>query len=83
MSFSCGCFVVPRGEIKPEMLRQHLQHTFEVMLFWELLGRRINSADRIGTLRLSHASQEFMEAVTALYPEAVQEKDQATVRGER
>jgi len=79
MSFSCGCHVLPGSDVTPEMLKAHLVHTVEAMLFWELLGRRTSPADRIGKVKLSTARQDFIEAVTALYPESVEQKDEAAV----
>jgi hypothetical protein len=52
------------------MLKKHLVHTTEALLFWELLGRRNGHADRLGKLKLSQARLDYMEAVTELYPEA-------------
>lgn len=70
MSFSCGCHVVPGSDVTPEMLKKHLVHTTESMLFWELLGRRNGPSARLGKLKLSQARLDYMEAVTELYPEA-------------
>jgi len=70
MSFSCGCQVLPGSSVTPEVLKKHLVHTLEALLFWELLGRRNGPSDRLGKLKLSQARLNFMEAVTELYPEA-------------
>ena len=70
MGFSCGCQVLPGSSVTREVLKKHLVHTTEVLLFWELLGRRSGRSDRLGKLKLSQARLNFIEAVTELYPEA-------------
>jgi len=72
MGFSCGCHVIPPGDVTQEMLKKHLVHTVESMLFWELLGRRNGQSDRLGKLKLSQARLSYIEAVTELYPEATE-----------
>jgi hypothetical protein len=81
MSFTCGCHVIPGEDVTPEMLKAHLVHTMEAMLFWELLIQRNGRSHRLGKLRLSQARQRYIEAVTELYPESTidPEKDLATV----
>jgi len=80
MSFSCGCHVLPGSDVTPEMLKKHLVHTMEAMLFWELLGRRNPQENsRLKQFQLSEARMHFINTVTELYPEALQEKDEAAV----
>ena len=70
MSFSCGCSLLPGSSVTPEMLREHLLHTMEPMLFWELVGRRISPADRIGKAKITQLRVDYIEAILAVYPEA-------------
>lgn len=72
MSFNCGCQVLPVSSVTPEVLKKHLVHTTEALLFWELLGRRNGHSDRLGKLKLSQARLDYIEAVTELYPEATE-----------
>jgi len=70
MSFSCGCNILPGSSVTPEVLKEHLLHTMEALLFWELIGRRNSPADRIGKAKISRLRADYIETLMAVYPEA-------------
>lgn len=69
MSLCCGCEIRGGAPVSPETLRAHYKHTFEVLLFWEILHRRGLTPNE-GKLKLSQARIDLIEAIDELYPEA-------------
>lgn len=75
MNLDCGCSVAPGLPLSPEMVKAHYKHTFEAMIFWELM-RRDGTPQDDRNLKLSQARVDFFEALDALYPEAVVEAEE-------
>ena len=69
MALSCGCEIVGGQPVSPKTIKEHYKHTFEVLLFWELLCRP-GVMPNEGKLKLSQARIEFINAIDELYPEA-------------
>lgn len=68
MALSCGCEVRGGMLVSPDMLKDHYKHTFEALLFWELIMRP--GRDPIATSKLSQARIDLINAIDELYPEA-------------
>ena len=62
MALSCGC--QPRPGVAPteEEKSRHLAHTFETMIYWELLLPRPPEGQRAAELRI-----EYIEALRKAY----------------
>jgi len=73
MALCCGCEMVGGGPVSLETIKAHYRHTFEVLLFWELIHRQGSSTPNEDKLKLSQARIDFLEAIDELYPEARQE----------
>lgn len=69
MALSCGCEIVGGAPVSLETLRAHYKHTFEVLLFWEIMYRKGNTPNE-NKLKLSQARIDLIEAIDELYPEA-------------
>jgi len=54
-----------------EKIQAHYKHTFEALMFWELM-RRENTPQDDRNLKLSRARIDCLEAIDALYPEAME-----------
>lgn len=72
MALCCGCEMTPSEPVSLETIKAHYKHTFEVLLFWELMYRR-GSTPNENKLKLSQARIDLIEAIDALYPEASQD----------
>ena len=72
MALCCGCEFRGGMNVTPETLRAHYKHTFEVLLFWEMLHRAFET-DPMRTMKLSQARIDLIEAIDELYPEAKEE----------
>lgn len=70
MPLSCGCEIQGGAPVTPEMLKAHYKHTFEALLFWELLHRPQNPLDPEKRIKLSEARLNLINAIDELYPEA-------------
>ncbi len=77
MSLSCGCEFRGGMSVSPEMLKEHYKHTFEALLFWEMLMKPSGNEERynVGSpnMRLSQARIDIISAIDELYPEASKE----------
>lgn len=72
MILSCGCEIFPSAPVSLETLRAHYKHTFEVLVFWEIMYRW-GSAPNEDKLKLSQARIDLIEAIDKLYPETREE----------
>jgi len=68
MALCCGCEMIGGSPVSMETLKAHYKHTFEVLLFWELMHRK--GAIPSDNLKLSQARINLIEAIDELYPEA-------------
>ena len=68
MALSCGCELNPGVPITPEGMKVHYRHTFESLLFWEMIRRsgvpQDISEDSISVRRLA-----YTEALDKAFPE--------------
>ena len=71
MSLSCGCQFRGGMPVGTELLKVHLKHTIEVILFWELIMRP--GRDPMATAKLSQARIDLINAIEELYPEVKEE----------
>jgi len=69
MSLACGCSFAPGSPVPVDQLRVHYIHTFESMMYWELL-HRFNRAERDAENRISLARIEYLKALDEVFPEA-------------
>ena len=69
MALCCGCEMVAGAPVSLETIKAHYKHTFEVLLFWELMHRRGRTPNE-NKLKLSQARIDLIEAIDELYPEA-------------
>lgn len=74
MPLSCGCEMRAGSPVSPETIKAHYKHTFESVLFWELILRRGPSGDpkRQDKTKLSEARINLLNAIEELYPEVEQ-----------
>ena len=72
MALSCGCEMIGGGPVSLATLKAHYKHTFEVLLFWEIMYRK-GSTPNENKLKLSQARISLIEAIDELYPEAREE----------
>ena len=72
MTLACGCTVKPGVPLTDEEVKAHYRHTFEAMMYWELV-RREGVAQDDRHLKLSQARAAWLEALEALYPEVQEE----------
>ncbi len=72
MDLCCGCDMVPGRPVDLETIKAHYRHTFEVVLFWELMYRRGGTPNE-NKLKLSQARIALIEAIDELYPEVKEE----------
>ena len=72
MALSCGCELRGGMPVTPDLLKVHLKHTMESVLYFELIMRP--GRDPFATHRLSKARIELIEAIEELYPEAKEEE---------
>ncbi len=68
MSLACGCEIRGGEPVTLEVIRAHYKHTFECLLFWELLHRPSqNSEARYSVdspnMKLSQARMDLIEAL--------------------
>lgn len=75
MSLSCGCELRGGMEVSLEMLKEHYKHTFEALMFWELLMKpSLSPEERYKidgpNMKLSQARIDILEAIDKLYPDA-------------
>lgn len=70
MPLSCGCEIRGGMPVSPEMLKAHYKHTFEILLFWELINR--SGRDPETSMKLSQARIDLINAIDELYPGANQ-----------
>ena len=68
MPLSCGCEIKGGMPVTQEMLKAHYKHTFEALLFWELIMQP--GRDPLATIKLSEARINLMNAIDELYPGA-------------
>ena len=69
MSLACGCEIKPGVPLTQEEVQTHYKHTFEALLFWELMRRQGTIQDE-RHLKLSQARIDLIDAIDELYPEA-------------
>lgn len=69
MALSCGCNIQGGAPVSPETVKQHYKHTFEALLFWELIRTTQTDAH----FALSEARINLINAIDALYPWASKE----------
>ena len=74
MPLACGCEMRAGSPVSPETIKAHYKHTFESVLFWELILRRGPSGDLVfgDTLKLAEARIALLDAIEELYPEVKQ-----------
>ena len=75
MPLSCGCEVKPGAPVTPEVLKAHYKHTFECLLFWELLMSPSQTPEARYSvdgpnMKLSQARIDIIDAIDKLFPEA-------------
>ncbi|GAJ15149.1 unnamed protein product [marine sediment metagenome] len=68
MALACGCEIRGGEPVSLDTIRAHYKHTFEALLFWELL-RRPEKPDHELKMKLSQARIDLIEAIDKLYPE--------------
>lgn len=69
MALACGCEIRGGMPVSAKMLQEHYKHTFECLLFWELIMRHgVDLSDE--RLKLSQARIALIEVIDALFPEA-------------
>jgi hypothetical protein len=68
MALCCGCEFRGGMNVSRETIKAHYKHTFEVLLFWEML-HRIPPIDPERTMKLSQARIDLIDAIDELYPE--------------
>lgn len=66
MALSCGCEFRGGMPVTQEMLQAHYKHTFEAIMFWEMIMQP--GRDPMATLKLSQARIDFLNAIDELYP---------------
>jgi len=69
MALACGCAIMPGVLLTREEVQTHYKHTFEALLFWELMRRQGTIQDE-RHLKLSQARIDLIDAIDELYPEA-------------
>lgn len=69
-TLSCGCELFGGAPVSPETLKAHYKHTFETVLFWELLCRPFNPSNTDSKLKLSQARIDLINAIDELFPGA-------------
>lgn len=67
MPLACGCDVLAGASVSLETLKKHFKHTFEVLVFWELIVRPQKPLNKN---KLIEARLAIMEAIEELFPEA-------------
>lgn len=67
MPLSCGCEMRGGMPITPGILEAHYKHTFEALLFWELIMRP-GADEELGFL-LTKARINYIKALEAKFPE--------------
>ena len=72
MALSCGCEIKAGVPVSPETLKAHYKHTFEALLFWELIFRKGQDLPD-ERLKLSQARIDLIDAIDKLFPEAKEE----------
>jgi hypothetical protein len=79
MSLACGCSFAPGSPVPLNELRKHFVHTFETMMYWELLGR-FNKQDTDLEIELSECRIRYMAAIDKLFPEAMMQEHLFTAK---
>ena len=69
MAFSCGCEIKGGMAVTKAMIQAHYKHTFEALLFWEIMVRPGEDRVSEARLKLSQARIDLLEAIDELYPE--------------
>ena len=72
MALSCGCDMKPGVPLTLEKIQAHYKHTFEALMFWEIMRRQGVPQDG-RHLKLSQARIDCLKAIEELYPEALEE----------
>lgn len=70
---ACGCEFRGGMAVTPAMVKAHYKHTFEALLFWELMHRSSEDPVNEARVKLSQARIDLLEAIDKLYPEATTE----------
>jgi len=71
MSLSCGCNFSGGMPVTTELMKAHMKHTMEAILFWEMIMRP--GRDPEATMKLSQARIDLIDAIEDLYPEVKEE----------
>lgn len=69
MALACGCEIKGGMALTREEIQAHYKHTFETLLFWELMRRKDVPQDE-RHIKLSQARIDLIDAIEELYPEA-------------
>lgn len=67
---ACGCEFRGGMPVTKALVQAHYKHTFEALLFWELMRRPGEDPASGARLKLSQARIDLLEAIDELYPEA-------------
>lgn len=64
MALSCGCEIIGGMPVTEEMLKAHYKHTFECLLWWEM----IRKLGEVQSFDMSLARIKLLEAIEAAHP---------------
>lgn len=70
MTLACGCEFKGGMQVTPEMLKEHYKHTFECLLFWEMINRPGLNPLGENKLKLAQSRIDLLDAIDKIFPEA-------------
>jgi len=71
MALNCGCDFRGGMPVTTELMKTHMKHTYEAIVFWELIRRP--GRDVEATMKLNQARIDLINAIEELYPEVKEE----------
>lgn len=69
-ALACGCEIAGGMEVTPEILKEHYKHTFESLLFWELICIPFSDPMDENKFKLAQARIDWLGAIDKLFPQA-------------